>query len=173
MQDLVAYFSMEIAVDPNIPTYSGGLGILAGDMLRAAADIEFPMIGVSLVYRKGYFRQTLTPAGTQIEQPDFWNPEGRLELVRERTAVILEGRRVLLQAWRYVISGVSGGRVPVYLLDTNLPENTEWDRGITDVLYGGDQRYRLCQEAILGIGGIKLLHRLGYQNLSSYHMNEG
>lgn len=171
--DTVAYFSMEIALEPNIPTYSGGLGVLAGDTLRSAADIGFPMIGISLVHRKGYFRQHLSLNGEQSEEASEWHPEGRLERVPECTAVMIEGRRVVVHAWRYHISGINGGRIPVYLLDTNVPENSEYDRRLTDVLYGGDTRYRLCQEVVLGIGGIKLLHRLDYQSLSSYHMNEG
>src|SRR5689334_15723377 len=164
---------MEIALEPDIPTYSGGLGVLAGDTLRSAADINFQMIGISLVHRKGYFRQHLTPSGQQSETPSEWHPEERLERVPESTAVMIEGRRVLIHAWKYRIVGMNGSSTPVLLLDTDVAENSEYDRRLTDVLYGGDNRYRLCQEIVLGIGGIKLLHRLGYQSLSSYHMNEG
>jgi starch phosphorylase len=164
---------MEIALEPSIPTYSGGLGVLAGDTLRSAADVGFPMIGISLVHRKGYFRQHLAPNGQQSEELREWHPEEHLERVQEFTAVMIEGRRVLIHAWRYHVVGLNGTAIPVYLLDTDVPENSEYDRTLTDTLYGGDSRYRLCQEVVLGIGGIKLLHRLGYQWLSSYHMNEG
>jgi starch phosphorylase len=169
---MVAYFSMEIGLEPDIPTYSGGLGVLAGDTLRSAADIGFSMIGITLLHRKGYFRQQLVD-GQQIEEPNHWNPEERLERIPESTAVTVEGRRVIVRAWRYLISGVRRATVPVYLLDTDCPENSEFDRSLTDALYGGDNRYRLCQEIVLGIGGFKLLHRLGYPLLNSYHMNEG
>lgn len=164
---------MEIALETGIPTYSGGLGVLAGDTLRSAADLGFPMIGISLVHRKGYFRQRLSSNGQQSEEASVWYPEKRLQRLAESTAVTIEGRRVLIHAWRYEIVGISGARVPVYLLDTDVRENSEYDRSLTDTLYGGDDRYRLCQEVVLGIGGIKLLHRLGYQSLNSYHMNEG
>jgi starch phosphorylase len=168
----VAYFSMEIALQPEIPTYSGGLGILAGDFLRSAADLGVPIAGVTLVYHKGYFRQILDRAGNQSEAPAEWLPE-RLQQVEGSASIALEGRRVHVRAWRYWIEGVGGEYVPVYLLDTNCPENSEWDRTLTDCLYGGDSRYRLCQEAILGMGGVKLLRRLGYSGLTTFHMNEG
>jgi starch phosphorylase len=169
----VAYFSMELALDPSIPTYGGGLGILAGDMLRSAADLEMPMVAVSLLYRKGYFRQRLDAEGNQTEEADAWGPEAVLRLVEGTITVPIEDRNVHLQAWRYNIHGISGYAIPVYLLDTDLPENSPWDRSLTDSLYGGDQRYRLCQEAILGFGGISLLRQLGSKQISSFHMNEG
>ena len=169
----VAYFSMEIALDPTIPTYSGGLGILAGDMLRSAADLELPMVAVTLVHRKGYFRQRLDAQGNQTEEPDSWDPKTRLQPVKGSALVVLEGRAVQLQAWRFDLVGMSGHTVPVYLLDADLPENDAWDRTLTDTLYGGDTRYRICQEALLGIGGISLLQSLGLARLENYHMNEG
>ncbi len=140
----VAYFSMEIAVEPAMPTYSGGLGVLAGDTVRAAADLKVPMAAVTLLYRKGYFRQKLDPGGWQKEEPDIWPVESRLEEMPERAAVTLEGRTIHLRSWRYEIRGNGGFRVPIYFLDTDLPENSEWDRSLTDFLYGGDQHYRLC-----------------------------
>jgi starch phosphorylase len=169
----VAYFSMEIALGDSMPTYSGGLGVLAGDTLRAAADLDVPIVGLTLVHRKGYFRQRLDAWGNQIEQEDPWNPEQVLDPVEPRVEIEIEGRRIAVRAWRFGIAGTSRRRVNVYLLDTNLPENAEEDRRLTDHLYGGDDRYRLCQEAILGLGGIALLDRLGYTGISSYHMNEG
>lgn len=169
----IAYFSMEVALEPHIPTYSGGLGILAGDTLRSAADVGLPMVGVTLVHRKGYFRQRLDREGHQIEEPDPWRPEERAELLDRSTSLHIEGRRVLVRAWRYCIPGASGHQVPVYLLDTNVPGNSQWDQTLTDYLYGGDRHYRLCQEAVLGIGGVKLLRRLGHHELTTFHMNEG
>jgi glycogen phosphorylase len=170
----IAYFSMEIALAPNIPTYSGGLGVLAGDMLRSAADLEVPMVGVTLVHHKGYFRQKLDSRGDQSEEPDPWRPDQHhLEVMDPRTSVSIEGRTVLLRAWRYWIQGISGHAVPVYLLDSALTENSSWDQTLTDDLYGGDPHYRLCQEAILGLGGAKMLLCLGYANITSHHMNEG
>ena len=170
----VAYFSMEIAIDPAIPSYGGGLGILAGDMLRSAADLELPMVAVTLVHRKGYFRQRLDAAGNQTEEPDPWVPEAVLQPVEGTVTVRIEDRDVLVRAWRYSVRGMSGFVVPVYLLDTDLPENSDWDRTLTDTLYGGDQHYRLCQEALLGFGGVSLLHNdHAPKHMSSYHMNEG
>lgn len=169
----VAYFSMEIALEPGIPTYSGGLGVLAGDTLRAAADLEVPMVAVTLVYRKGYFRQRLDRSGNQAEEPQEWQPETKAELMERSAWVPIEGRKVLIQAWRYKIRGVTGHEVPVYLLDASLPENSSWDQQLTDHLYGGDNHYRLCQEALLGMGGVRMLQRLGHRGIQVFHMNEG
>jgi len=169
----IAYFSMEIALDPSIPTYSGGLGILAGDTLRSAADAELPMVALTLVYRKGYFRQHLDERGNQAESPDSWSPETSLVLEGATTVLEIEGRQLHLRAWRYDVVGISGYRVPVYLLDADLPTNSDADRALTDKLYGGDAHYRLCQEIILGLGGVGLLRALGFEKLDAYHMNEG
>ena len=169
----VAYFSMDVAVDSEIPTYSGGLGILAGDMLRSAADLGIPLIAVSLIHRKGYFEQRLDAHGNQLESPAEWSPEHRLERLEPKVAITIEGRQVHVGAWQYVFSGIRGHKVPLIFLDTDLEGNSPADRGLTDFLYGGDQRYRLCQEAILGIGGVRLLRALGYTELEVFHMNEG
>jgi glycogen phosphorylase len=169
----VAYFSMEIALEPDIPTYSGGLGILAGDTLRSAADLGTPLVAVTLAYRKGYFRQIIDSAGNQFEQPQDWEPENQLSEVGPRVAIEIEGRQVLVRAWKYTITGITGEVVPVLLLDTDLPENAEYDRGLTDSLYGGDQRYRLAQEIVLGLGGFHLLQRVYPGQIETYHMNEG
>jgi glycogen phosphorylase len=169
----VAYFSMEIALEPDIPTYSGGLGILAGDTLRSAADLGVPLVAVTLAYRKGYFRQILDSFGNQFEQPQEWSPEQQVTEVKPRVPVEIEGRQVTIRAWKYTITGVNGDVIPVYLLDTNLPENSEYDRSLTDMLYGGDQRYRLAQEIVLGFGGFRLLEKLYSGQLETYHMNEG
>ena len=169
----IAYFSMEIMLAPEMSTYAGGLGVLAGDMLRSAADLEVPMAGVTLVHRNGYFRQKLDLDGNQHEEPDPWRPDTHLEAMEPRASVVIEGRTVLLRVWRYWIQGNSGHAVPVYLLDALLPENSSWDQELTNDLYGGDPHYRLCQEVILGLGGAKMLQALGYSGITTYHMNEG
>ncbi|MGE5170820.1 MAG: alpha-glucan family phosphorylase [Rudaea sp.] len=169
----VAYFSMEIALEDAIPTYAGGLGVLAGDTVRAAADLGVALVAVSLVHHKGYFRQHLDASGNQTEEPVSWPVAERLAEMGPRVPIEIEHRTVVLRAWCYETRGVSGHAVPVYLLDADLPENAERDRGLTDYLYGGDERVRLCQEAILGIGGVRMLRALGYRSLHRFHMNEG
>ena len=170
-QQRIAYFSMEIALESNIPTYSGGLGILAGDVMRAGADIELPLVAVSLVSRAGYFRQEIA-GGRQIEHPDTWDPAQVAMPLDAKIAVSIEGREVWVRGWLYVLKGHLGGKEPVILLDTDLDENSPEDREITHFLYGGDQAYRLKQEIVLGIGGLRMLHALGFQ-IRQYHMNEG
>ncbi|MGE0227202.1 MAG: alpha-glucan family phosphorylase [Dehalococcoidia bacterium] len=170
---VVAYFSMDLALESDIPTYSGGLGVLAGDMLRSAADLGLPLVGVSLLYRKGYFRQRLDETGNQIEADAGWRPEGRLTELPARVTVEVEGRTVQLRAWQYCIRGARGSELPVFLLDSDLPQNAAEDRGLTDHLYGGDPPYRLAQEVVLGIGGVRLLRALGYTDIPTFHMNEG
>ena len=169
----IAYFSMEVGLEPDVPTYSGGLGILAGDTLKSCADLRLPVVGVTLRQEKGYFLQRLDPDGNQHEEPVEWDPASSMELLPYRAHVSICGRRVAIQAWRYVIRGISGAAVPVYFLDTNLPENQPEDRELTAYLYGGDEAYRLKQEVVLGIGGVRMLRAMGYNRLSTYHMNEG
>jgi starch phosphorylase len=169
----IAYFSMEIALEPGMPTYSGGLGVLAGDTIRAAADLKLPLVAVCLLHRKGYFYQRLDAQGNQREEPVQWAVNDFLTEMPERAMVAIEGRELQLRAWKYEVKGVSGAVVPVYFLDTDLPENSDWDRRLTDLLYGGDDWYRLCQEVILGIGGVRMLRALGYRDLQRFHMNEG
>lgn len=172
-KDYIAYFTMEIGLANAMPTYAGGLGILAGDTVRSAADLEIPMIAVTLLHRKGYFRQRLDASGTQTEEPVSWPVSELLFEMGPRCTVEIEGRIVHLRAWRHEVKGVNGYVVPVYFLDAALPENSEWDRALTDYLYGGDEHYRLCQEIILGIGGVRMLRALGYRDVKRYHMNEG
>ena len=169
----IAYFSMEVALNPDVPTYSGGLGVLAGDTLRAAADLGIPMVGVTLFYRKGYFKQILDEAGHQSESPVEWDPTTDLELLDPIATITIQGRPVHIRCWRYSIQGVTGHVVPVYLLDTGVATNSEQDQGITDHLYGGDDRYRLKQELVLGVGGVELLSKLNLRDIDRYHMNEG
>lgn len=169
----IAYFSMEIGIEESMPTYSGGLGVLAGDTILAAADARVPMAAVSLVHRKGYFFQKLTDDGRQIEEPVMWTVEDFLEEVPARVSVEIEGRTVQVRCWKYEAKGISGYGVPIYFLDTDLEENAPQDRELTDYLYGKDQRYRLCQEVVLGIGGVRMLRTLGYETIDRFHMNEG
>lgn len=169
----IAYFSMEIALESHIPTYAGGLGVLAGDTLRACADASVPIVGVTLVHRKGYFKQQLDMWGNQSEQSDVWSPDQSAVDLDPGVTVTINGRDVHVRAWRYSLSGQSGWIVPVLLLDTDLPQNHEEDRRITDRLYGGDERNRLAQEIVLGIGGVRMLRATGFTNVSRYQMNEG
>jgi starch phosphorylase len=169
----IAYFSMEIALESAMPTYSGGLGVLAGDTIRSAADLQVPMVAVSLLHRAGHFQQRFDATGWQREEPVEWKVEQFLMEMPARTALIIEGRQVHLRCWRYQAQDIGGYSVPVYLLDTDIPENSVWDRRLTSVLYGGDSRYRLCQEVMLGIGGVRMLRALGYERIDRFHMNEG
>ncbi len=168
----IAYFSMEIGLSDDIPTYSGGLGILAGDTIKSAADLKVPMIAVTLISRKGYFRQKLGQDGSQQAFPVNWQPEAFMELLPVKTLVTIEGRDVKIQAWLFRVKSPTGGEVPVLFLDTDIPGNSGQDRHITDMLYGGDLEYRLSQEIVLGIGGARILEALGF-NIRKYHMNEG
>ncbi|HJV50129.1 MAG TPA: alpha-glucan family phosphorylase [Noviherbaspirillum sp.] len=168
----IAYFSMEIALESDVPTYSGGLGVLAGDTMRSAADLQLPMVGITLVSRAGYFLQEIDSDGRQHERDAWWNPSDRAESLPAKVEVCICGRSVWIAGWLYVVRSPLGGGVPVLLLDTDLPENAEEDRHITDRLYGGDLEYRLKQEIVLGIGGVKMLHALGF-DIQRYHMNEG
>jgi len=168
----VGYYSMEIAIQPSMPTYSGGLGVLAGDTLRSAADLGIPLIAFSLIHRKGYFRQHLDAAGVQSEDVQPWNPADYCTEEPARVTVSIEDRTVTVRAWRYDLKGRFGHVVPIYLLDTDVEGNSGWDRGLTDHLYGGDSNYRLQQEIVLGMGGVRMAHALGYR-INVYHMNEG
>ncbi len=168
----IAYFSMEIGLRSDVPTYSGGLGVLAGDTIKSAADLNLPLVAITLISRKGYFRQRLLHDGTQVEEPCGWNPENILTPISQRVSVWIEGREVRIGAWVYVVESLTGGKVPVFFLDTDLPENNPQDREITDYLYGGDASYRFKQEIVLGIGGVRMLDELGF-TIKKYHMNEG
>lgn len=170
---LVAYFSMEIALDSAMPTYAGGLGVLAGDTVRSAAELKVPMVAVTLLHRKGYFSQKLDATGWQIEQPCEWEVARHLVEQSPRVTVAIDGRSVMLRAWKYDVQSSGGFSVPVFFLDTDLPENSKSDRTLTHFLYGGDSYYRICQEVVLGIGGIRMLRALGCTGLTRYHMNEG
>lgn len=168
----IAYFSMEIGITNDIPTYSGGLGVLAGDTIKSSADLKLPMIAVTLLSRKGYFKQEIDDRGRQIEEPVSWEPSKFMALLPTKVNVQIEGRDVAVQSWLYNVKSQTGGSIPVLFLDTNVEGNTPEDREITSRLYGGDQVYRLKQEIILGIGGVRMLRELGFE-IKKYHMNEG
>jgi starch phosphorylase len=171
-EPMIAYFSMEIGVKNDIPTYSGGLGILAGDTIKSAADLELPVVAVTLISRKGYFTQEIDPQGWQREKPVIWDPARYMKLLPAKVKVQIEGRDVTVQAWVYLVVSPTGGKIPIFFLDTDVPENTPEDRGITDYLYGGDHTYRIKQEVVLGMGGVRMLHALEF-HIKKYHMNEG
>lgn len=168
----IAYFSLEIGLESSIPTYSGGLGVLAGDTIRAAADLGLPLVAVTLLYRKGYFRQQLDADGQQTELPVAWNPDDVLEEMPQRAFVPIDGRDVMLRAYRLWIDGCTGHRVPVYLLDTDLDKNDDAARTLTHSLYAGDPDHRVRQEAVLAIGGKRMLRALTH-DVAVHHMNEG
>jgi starch phosphorylase len=168
----IAYFSMEIGIRSDTPTYSGGLGVLAGDFIRSGADLRIPLVAVTLVSRKGYFRQQITKSGDQIEYPDDWVPSSFMRLLPNTVTVPIDGRIVKIRSWLYDLQSLAGGLVPILFLDTDILENDPADRSITNFLYGGDDRYRLKQEMVLGIGGVRMLSELNFK-ISKYHMNEG
>src|SRR4030067_1739129 len=168
----IAYFSMEIGLTDDIPSYSGGLGVRAGDMIRSGADLKIPLVAVSLLSRKGYFKQEITQEGKQIEHPVEWEPSKFMTELEPQVKVQIQGREVKVKAWLYDHQSLTGGLVSVLFLDTDVEGNTQEDRQITSFLYGGDERYRLKQETVLGIGGAKMLDAAGFQ-IKKYHMNEG
>jgi starch phosphorylase len=161
----VAYFSMEIAISPEMPTYSGGLGILAGD------DLDLPIVFVTLISRAGYVRQELDAAGRQADVPDPWDPQLWARPLPAMVAVPIVERAVWVRPRLHILQCPTGGAVPILLLDTDASENDPDDRGITSRLYGGDATLRLKQEIVLGIGG-EMLHALGFE-IATYHLNEG
>lgn len=168
----IAYFSMEIALRGEMHTYSGGLGVLAGDSVRSAADLKLPMVFVTMVSRQGYLRQEIGDDGSQIEQPDLWEPEQWAHALPEVLAANVQGRDVWVRPWLYEWVSHRGHKMPIILLDTQVERNDPADRSITDRLYGGDAAYRLKQEVVLGIGGEQVLRSLGF-NIDTYHLNEG
>jgi len=171
-EPIIAYLSMEIALSSDIPTYSGGLGVLAGDTVRSAADLSLPFVAVTLISRKGYLNQKISAEGWQIEQPVEWEIEKILTPLPVQVEVEIEKRKVKVGAWVYPWKSARGIIIPVIFLDTNIPQNAPEDRSITDYLYGGDSRYRLKQEIVLGIGGSRILKALDLE-VRKYHINEG
>jgi starch phosphorylase len=168
----VAYFSMEIGVKSDVPTYSGGLGVLAGDVIRSSADLRIPLVAVTLISKKGYLKQKITPDGRQLEYAEEWEPSKFMNLLPATVTARIGARDVKVGVWVYDQDSLTGGVVPVLFLTTDLDGNAQQDREITDFLYGGDETYRLKQEMVLGIAGIKILETLNI-NVKKYHMNEG
>ena len=168
----IAYFSMEIGLSADLPTYSGGLGVLAGDTIKSAADLSLPMVAVTLIHRRGYFTQTLNDDGWQVEADVDWSPADAMTLLEPRISVEIEGREVVVQAWQYDVVSPAGGILPVLFLDSSSEENDPADRVLTDKLYGGDHTHRLKQEVVLGIGGVRMLDALEV-DVKKYHLNEG
>ncbi len=168
----VAYFSMEIGIKSNIPTYSGGLGVLAGDVVRSSADLRIPLVAVTLLSKEGYLKQKITPDGVQLEYPEEWDPSKFMSLLPATVTVRIGEEDVKVGAWVYNQESMTGGVVPVLFLTTDVEGNVKCDREITDFLYRGDEAYRLKQEIVLGIGGVKILEALNI-NIKKYHMNEG
>jgi len=172
VKDYIAYFSMEIGISHSIPTYAGGLGILAGDLLKSFADMRMPVVGVTLINSKGYFNQEIDNEGNQKEKPVEWNINNFMVLMPNTVSVNIEKREVKIKVWKHIIRGATGYNVSVFFLDTNVEGNSDYDRTLTSFLYAGDRQYRLSQEIILGIGGVRMLESLGYE-IKKYHMNEG
>lgn len=168
----IAYFSMEVGLRNDIPTYAGGLGTLAGDAIRSSADLKLPLVAVTLVSKMNYFRQRLSETGRQAELSNEWRPEQQMTLLPNEVAVQIEGRTVKVKAWLYKYKSVTGGVVPLLFLDTDFEANAPEDREISYYLYGGNEKYRLKQEAVLGFGGVRMLDALGFR-IRKYHMNEG
>lgn len=165
-----AYFSMEIMLESDIPTYAGGLGVLAGDLLRSCADMEVPVVGMSLVYNDNTYRQIIRD-GKQNYETLVWHKNDQLTKLPQRVEIKIQNTAVTVGVWRYDIVGIKGFVVPVYLLDTDFLDNNEYARSITKSLYEGGQR--LAQEILLGIGGVNMLRELGYSDVKTFHMNEG
>ncbi len=168
----VAYFTMEVGFSRDIPTFAGGLGVLAADILRSATDLGVSAAGMTMCWQHGYMKQVINGDGSQRYSEMDWNPADKLKKLPHTVEVTIEGRPVKVGVWVLELKS-RGHKVPVYFLDTNLPENQQWDRDITKYLYGGDGFMRLKQEVVLGIGGVRMLRKLGYKDVGTYHMNEG
>ena len=167
-----AYFTMEIGIDARMPTYAGGLGILAADIMRSCADLRVNAACVTIGWRHGYLAQHIRADGTQEYEQFAWKKEEFLKKLPQTVTVEVEGRTVTIGCWLYTVQ--SGDHsVPVYFLDTDLEGNDPADRGITGQLYGGDGAMRLRQEIVLGIGGVRMLRALEYRDIGTFHMNEG
>ena len=169
----IAYFSAEIGISSSLPTYSGGLGVLAGDHIKASADIELPMVAVTLLYKEGFFKQEIDSQGKQRESYPNFDYQSQLRLLSKSISINLRGRDVLVKCHEYLHKGLTGHEIPIYFLDVDVDENDVEDRNITLRLYSGDNSHRILQEAILGFGGTMLLEHIGYKNINTFHMNEG
>ncbi|QQG47607.1 MAG: alpha-glucan family phosphorylase [Candidatus Woesebacteria bacterium] len=169
----VAYFSMEVMLETDIPTYAGGLGVLAGDLLRSCSDLEIPACGVTLVYSGNTFDQVINSDGTQNFKESNWQKLDQLTKLENQIEIEILKTQVKIDCWRYDMVGHNGFVVPVFLLDTDISQNPDWARNITKNLYDGNGDTRISQEIVLGVGGVKMLASLGYTKIKNYHMNEG
>lgn len=169
----IAYFSAEIGISSSLPTYSGGLGVLAGDHIKAAGDIGLNMCAITLLYREGYFKQRIDEEGIQTETYPRFDPYPLLKKLDVKFTLRLRARDVWIQVFRFDYVGHGGHSVPIYFLDTDVEENVKDDRIISQRLYSGNKDHRILQEAILGFGGARLLDELGQNDIKKYHMNEG
>ena len=169
----IAYFSAEIGISSSLPTYSGGLGVLAGDHIKAAGDIGLNMCAITLLYREGYFKQRIDEEGIQTETYPRFDPYPLLKKLDVKFTLRLRARDVWIQVYRFDYVGHGGHAVPIYFLDTDVEENIKDDRIISQRLYSGNKDHRILQEAILGFGGARLLDELGQNDIKKYHMNEG
>jgi len=169
----IAYFSAEIGMSADLPTYSGGLGVLAGDHIKASTDSDLSMVGISLLYKEGYFKQQLDDLGNQSETYPRFGLNANLNKLPEKFKITLRNRDVWVGVYEYIHKGEGGQDTSIYFLDTDLEENIDEDRSISLRLYSGDKDHRVLQEALLGFGGIYLLEILRYENITTYHMNEG
>ena len=172
-ENQIAYFSAEIGISSNLPTYSGGLGVLAGDHIKSAADLGINMIAISLLYKEGYFKQIIDQEGKQKEVYPKFIPEPLLTQLDQIFSIELNGKEIYIKASIYNHTSINGNKIPIYFLDTDIPENDSETREITLRLYSGDNKHRIFQEAVLGFGGMKLLDVLGENKIVKYHMNEG
>lgn len=169
----IAYFSAEIGLSSSLPTYSGGLGVLAGDHIKASADAGIEMLGISLLYKEGYFKQLLDKEGNQKEEYPRFELGDNLSLLPNKFSIKIRGREVWIQAYEYLHTSETGHIIPIYFLDTDIDENISEDRMITLRLYSGDKNHRILQESILGFGGIRFLDAYDFDSIEKFHMNEG
>ncbi|MFC1616206.1 alpha-glucan family phosphorylase [Patescibacteria group bacterium] len=169
----VAYFTMEIGLDRRMQTFAGGLGMLAADLMKSCADMSVPTAGMTICWKHGYMQQTINPDGTQNYSEVDWNPGEFMEKLPETVTVQIEGRDVHVGVWKYNLEGINNFSIPIYFLDTDIEENNPEDRGITHYLYGGDKAMRIKQEIVLGVGGVRILRALGYDDVRTFHLNEG
>ena len=172
-ENQIAYFSAEIGISSNLPTYSGGLGVLAGDHIKSAADLGINMIAISLLYKEGYFKQIIDQEGKQKEVYPKFIPEPLLTQLDQIFSIELNGKEIYIKASIYNHTSINGNKITIYFLDTDIHENDSETREITLRLYSGDNKHRIFQEAVLGFGGMKLLDVLGENKIVKYHMNEG
>ena len=169
----IAYFSAEIGISRRLPTYSGGLGVLAGDHIKSAADLGLNMCGITLLYKEGYFKQRIDEEGIQTENYPKFDPYPFLDKLDASFTLKLRDRDVFINVYKYEYEGVKGEKIPIFFLDTDCDKNFQDDRIITLRLYSGDKDHRILQEAILGFGGMKMLRMMNQDSIKTFHMNEG